>query len=133
MSLEKIVHIGNIYFIIFAIINVIIPWGFHWSKTTESNPVSNTRIYLYMANIMLIFICLFFGISGFFYTTELFSTSLGLFLLISRTSFWILITFLFVLLKGLKSTISILIFLHMLICIFIHFIPIIYFNMHYIV
>ncbi len=132
MSLEKIIHIGNIYFFIFAVINIIVPWLYHWNKSNNANPEnSNSRNYLYISNVILIFICLFFGFTGLFYAKEFLSSSLGLFILISRVSFWILITFLFVLLKGLKSFIFILIFFHLLICIFIHYIPIIYFNMYY--
>lgn len=130
MSLEKIILIGNIYFFVFAVINAIIPWILHWNKFHESNPKKNTRIYLYIGYIMLIFIALFFAFSGLLYAREFFTSSLGLFMLLSRASFWILITFLFVQLKGLKNLISVLIFLHLLICIFIHFIPIVFYTMY---
>jgi len=130
MSLEKIILIGNIYFFIFAAINILIPWILQWNKIKDTNPVHNNRIYLYIGNIMLIFIALFFAISGLLYPREFFTSSLGLFILMSRAGFWILITFLFVLLKGLKSLISVLLFLHLLICIFIHFIPIIFYTMY---
>lgn len=131
MSLEKVIQIGNIYFFAFAISNAFIPVLLHWDKIQESSPTDNTRVYLYIGNIMLIFLCLFFGFSGLFYTHTLLSSSLGLFLLIARACFWICLTFLFLLLHGLKGLISILLFLHLLICLFIHFIPIIFFNMIY--
>jgi len=122
MNMESILLVGGFYHLAGAVFHLMFWKLFHWNKELATLNALN-RAVMQILNLCLTFVFIMFAYLSIFYRAELLSTGLGRAVLLLISVFWILRAVEQIVFFGLKSRLSIGMFLIFLTGAFLYSFP----------